>query len=85
MENIRYGRLEATDEEDYEAARSTYADEFIMKLNKNYNENVGEEGVLLSQGQKQLISLARAILAKPDIVIMDEATSSVDSITERSR
>jgi ATP-binding cassette subfamily B protein len=82
MENIRYGRLDATDEEIYEAARSTYADEFIIKLNQKYNESVGEEGVLLSQGQKQLISLARAILVKPDIVIMDEATSSVDSITE---
>lgn len=82
MENIRYGRLDATDEEVYEAARSTYADEFITKLNQKYNESVGEEGVLLSQGQKQLISLARAILVNPDIVIMDEATSSVDSITE---
>ncbi|MHA2283993.1 MAG: ABC transporter ATP-binding protein [Promethearchaeota archaeon] len=83
MENIRYGRLDATDEEVYEAAQLTYADEFIMKLDKNYKEPVGEGGVLLSQGQKQLISLARALVVKPDIVIMDEATSSVDSITEK--
>ncbi|MHA2087440.1 MAG: ABC transporter ATP-binding protein, partial [Promethearchaeota archaeon] len=83
MENIRYGRLDATNEEVYEAAQLTYADEFIMKLDQNYNEPVGEGGVLLSQGQKQLISLARALLVKPEIVIMDEATSSVDSVTEK--
>jgi len=83
MENIRYGRLNATDEEVYEAARLAYADEFIIRLDQKYNAAVGEGGVLLSQGQKQLISLARALLVKPDLVIMDEATSSVDSVTEK--
>lgn len=82
MENIRYGRLEANDEEVYEASRLAHADEFIQNLSKKYEEEVGEKGSLLSQGQKQLVSLARAILSKPDIVIMDEATSSIDSLTE---
>jgi ATP-binding cassette subfamily B protein len=82
MENIRYGRLEATDEEVFDASKLAHADEFIQDLSKKYEEEVGEKGALLSQGQKQLVSLARAILSKPDIVIMDEATSSIDSLTE---
>jgi len=81
-ENIRYGRLDATDQEVYEAARLAHGTEFIEALEKGWDEEVGEGGVLLSVGQKQLISIARAILAKPDIVIMDEATSSIDTITE---
>ena len=81
-ENIRYGRLEATDEEVEQAARLAGAHEFISELENGYDEEVGEGGVLLSVGQKQLISLARAILADPDIFIMDEATSSVDTLTE---
>lgn len=81
-ENLRYGRLDATDAEIEEAARLAGAHEFILTLDKGYEEQVGEGGVLLSTGQKQLISLARAILAKPDIFIMDEATSSVDTLTE---
>lgn len=81
-ENIRYGRLEASDDEVEEAARIVGAETFIRTLNKGYGEQVGEGGVLLSTGQKQLISLARAVLAKPDIFIMDEATSSVDTMTE---
>jgi ATP-binding cassette subfamily B protein len=81
-ENIRYGRLEATDAEIEEAARLAGAHEFITALEHGYDEPVGEGGVLLSVGQKQLISLARAILAQPDIFIMDEATSSVDTLTE---
>jgi ATP-binding cassette subfamily B protein len=81
-ENIRYGRLNATDEEIVAAAQLAGADEFITKLEKSYDEQVGEGGVLLSTGQKQLISLARAVLAKPDIFIMDEATASVDTLTE---
>ncbi len=81
-ENLRYGRLEATDEEIEAAARLAGADEFIRTLEKGYDEPVGEGGVLLSVGQKQLISLARAILAQPDIFVMDEATSSVDTLTE---
>lgn len=81
-DNIRYGRLSATDEEIEEAARLAGAQDFIVKFPHGYDENVGEGGNLLSVGQKQLISLARAVLAKPEIFIMDEATSSVDTLTE---
>lgn len=81
-ENIRYGRLDAVDEEIETAARIAGAHEFIMTLENGYETQVGEGGVLLSTGQKQLISLARAVLAQPDIFIMDEATSSVDTLTE---
>jgi ATP-binding cassette subfamily B protein len=81
-ENIRYGRLEATDEEVEAAASLAGAHAFIEKLEKGYEEQVGEGGVLLSTGQKQLLSLARAVLAQPDIFIMDEATASVDTLTE---
>lgn len=82
LENIRYGRLHASDDEVYEASKMAGAHEFILKLDKGYQENVGESGNLLSVGQKQLISLARAILSKPELFIMDEATSSVDTLTE---
>ena len=82
MENIRYGRLGAGDEEVLAAARLAGADAFIQRLDEGYQSGVGEGGVLLSTGQKQLISLARAVLAEPDIFIMDEATSSVDTLTE---
>ena len=82
MENLRYGRLEATDNEVREAAELVGADEFIRNFQDGYDTEVGEGGSLLSVGQKQLISMARAVLAKPDIFIMDEATSSVDTITE---
>lgn len=81
-ENLRYGRLDATNEEIEEAAKLAGAHEFIVTLEKGYDENVGEGGSLLSVGQKQLISLARAVLARPEIFIMDEATSSVDTLTE---
>jgi ATP-binding cassette subfamily B protein len=81
-ENLRYGRLDATDEEIEEAARLAGAHDFIVTLEKGYDEEVGEGGNLLSVGQKQLVSLARAILAQPEIFIMDEATSSVDTLTE---
>ncbi len=81
-ENIRYGRLEASDEEIEDAARVAGAHSFIRTLEKGYDEEVGEGGNLLSVGQKQLISLARAVLAQPEILIMDEATSSVDTLTE---
>ncbi|MDL2292435.1 ABC transporter ATP-binding protein/permease [Acholeplasma sp. OttesenSCG-928-E16] len=82
-ENIRYGRLEATDQEIYDAAKAIGADDFIVKLEKGYDTNVGEGGNLLSIGQKQLISFARAILANPQILILDEATSSIDSEAEQ--
>jgi ATP-binding cassette subfamily B protein len=81
-ENIRYGCLTATDAEIEAAAKLAGAHDFIVTLEKGYDEEVGEGGNLLSVGQKQLISLARAILAKPEIFIMDEATSSVDTLTE---
>ncbi|MEQ8673114.1 MAG: ABC transporter ATP-binding protein [Aggregatilineales bacterium] len=81
-ENIQYGRLDATEDEIIHAATLAGADEFIVALEKGYDEEVGEGGVLLSVGQKQLLSLARAILSQPELLIMDEATSSVDTITE---
>ncbi|MEZ4644613.1 MAG: ABC transporter ATP-binding protein [Chloroflexota bacterium] len=81
-ENIRYGRLQASDEDVVEAAHIAGAHDFIVTLDKGYDTDVGEGGNLLSVGQKQLISLARAILAQPEIFIMDEATSSVDTLTE---
>jgi len=81
-DNIRYGRLNATDEEISEAAKIAGAHDFIVTLEKGYDQNVGEGGNLLSVGQKQLISLARAVLARPELFIMDEATSSVDTLTE---
>ena len=83
MENIRYGRLDATDEEVIEAARLANADEFVTRLPEGYQTDIGERGHNLSQGQRQLISIARAILADPRILILDEATSSVDTRTER--
>ena len=82
MDNIRYGRLEASDEEVVEAAKLANADEFIRRLPEGYETKTGERGHNLSQGQRQLISIARAILADPRILILDEATSSVDTRTE---
>lgn len=82
MENIRYGRLEATDEEVIYAAKMVDADSFVKKLKKGYETQVGEGGSLLSTGEKQLISFARAILADPAIFVLDEATSSIDTETE---
>lgn len=81
-ENLRYGRLDASDADIEEAAKIAGAHDFIMRFPKGYKEEVGEGGSLLSVGQKQLVSLARAILVKPEIFIMDEATSSVDTLTE---
>ncbi len=82
-ENIRYGKLEATDAEVGEAARRVNADHFIQKLEEGYDTQVGEGGVRLSTGQRQLIALARAMLADPGIMILDEATASVDTRTEQ--
>ncbi len=82
LENLRYGRLDASADEIQNAAEIAGAHDFINKLEKGYETEVGEGGILLSVGQKQLISLARALLADPEIFIMDEATSSVDTLTE---
>jgi ATP-binding cassette subfamily B protein len=82
-ENIRYGRLEASDAEVEQAARTAQAHAFIARMEKGYDTEVGEGGSRLSAGQKQLVSFARAILADPQILVMDEATSSVDTETEQ--
>lgn len=82
-ENIRYGRLDATDEEIYQAAEKVSADEVVKKLENGYDSDVGESGGRLSTGEKQLISFARAILSDPAIFVLDEATSSIDTATEQ--
>ncbi len=82
-DNIRYGRLQASDLEIEAAARQVHAEEFVLALENGYETSVGEGGSRLSTGQKQLISLARAVLADPALFILDEATSSVDTETER--
>jgi ATP-binding cassette subfamily B multidrug efflux pump len=81
-ENIRYGRLDATDSEVKEAAKLANAHSFIMKMTNKYDTVLKQDGSGISQGQKQLISIARAILADPTILILDEATSSIDTVTE---
>ncbi|WGS65936.1 ABC transporter ATP-binding protein [Marinitoga aeolica] len=81
--NIRYGKLDATDEEIIEAAKAVHAHDFIIKLEKGYNTDVNERGVRLSIGERQLISFARALLANPRILILDEATSNIDTYTEK--
>jgi ATP-binding cassette subfamily B protein len=82
MDNIRYGKLEASDEEVMKAASFAQADHFIEELENGYKTNVGEDGSKLSTGEKQLISIARAFLADPKIFVLDEATSSIDVNTE---
>ena len=82
MENIRYGRLDATDEEVINAAKAVNAHEFIMKLENGYDTEVNERGSRLSLGQRQLVSFVRALLANPRILILDEATSNIDTQTE---
>lgn len=83
MENVKYGKLDATDEEVYAACKTVMADEFIRHLDKGYKTEIHERGGSLSQGQRQLISFARTLISDPKILILDEATSSIDTQTER--
>ena len=81
-ENIRYGKLNATDEELIDAAKQANAHDFIMKLPDGYDTILSADGGEISQGQKQLLSIARALVADPAILLLDEATSSIDTVTE---
>ena len=83
MENIRYGKLDATDEEVIAAAKLANADGFIRRLPQGYNPLLRGNGANLSQGQRQLLSIARAAVADPPVLILDEATSSIDTRTEK--
>ena len=82
-ENIRYGKLDATDNEVIEAAKLANAHEFILKLPRGYDTIITDDGANLSQGQRQLLSIARAAISNPPVLILDEATSSIDTYTER--
>ena len=82
MDNLRYGKLDATDEEVIRAADAAYVDHFIRTLDHGYQTEIDEDSNNISQGQKQLLTIARAFLADPKILILDEATSSVDTRTE---
>jgi ATP-binding cassette subfamily B protein len=83
MDNIRYGKPDATDEEVRAAAMAAFADEFIVELPQGYNTFLGERGVRLSGGQRQRIAIARAILKNPPLLLLDEATSALDAHSER--
>ncbi|QJR44293.1 ABC transporter ATP-binding protein [Mycoplasma miroungirhinis] len=83
LENLRYGNLNATDEEIKQAAKTSFAEDFILKLDHNYNTIIDQTGSILSQGERQLISITRAILANKNILVLDEATSNVDTQTEK--
>ena len=83
MDNIRYGRLDATDNDLKEAAKRVHADELIRKMPMGYQTEIKERGCNLSQGEKQLVAFARTLLSNPAILILDEATSSIDTQTEK--
>ncbi len=82
MENIRYGKLDATDEQCIAAAKTANAHSFIRRLPEGYNTMVTADGANLSQGQRQLLAIARAAVADPPVMVLDEATSSIDTRTE---
>ena len=82
-ENIRYGNLEASDQQVYEAAKLANADHFIRHMEKGYDTVITGDGAALSQGQRQLLAIARAAVANPPVLILDEATSSIDTRTEK--
>ena len=82
MDNIRYGKLDATDEECIRAAKLAGADDFVTRLPEGYNTQLSGNGANLSQGQRQLLAIARAAVADPPVMILDEATSSIDTRTE---
>ena len=82
-ENIRYGRLDATDEEVASAAKWVGADSFIRRLPQGYDTMLYDDGANLSQGQRQLLAIARAAVSRPPVLVLDEATSSIDTRTER--
>jgi ABC-type multidrug transport system fused ATPase/permease subunit len=84
MDNLRYGNLEAGEEQVIQAARTAGIHEFIASLPEGYNSTVGERGVNLSEGQKQRLAIARALVKNPDIMVLDEPTSSLDSLVEKS-
>jgi ATP-binding cassette, subfamily B, bacterial len=83
LENIRYGKPEATDDEVKNAAKAAFADDFILKLPEGYNTFLGERGVRLSGGQRQRIAIARAMLKNSPLLLLDEATSALDAESER--
>jgi ATP-binding cassette subfamily B protein len=83
MENIRYGRLDASDDEVVAAAKAAHAHEFIERLPQGYRTDLGERGVRLSGGQRQRIAIARALLKNPPLLLLDEATSALDAESER--
>src|SRR5690625_1768452 len=83
-ENIRYGRLDATNEAVIDAAKQANAHDFIMRLPKEYDTILDQDGSSISQGQKQLLTIARAMIVNPSILILDEATSNIDTVTELS-
>ena len=81
-DNIAYGRPDATPDEVHDAARAAYVDRFVATLPDGYQTKIGEDGGRLSAGERQLVTIARAVLARPRLLILDEATSSVDTRTE---